>query len=701
MEKNIKNTLKNVQKYVKNFFLDEKSILPFVIIIIMTILLFHNTNIIVNTQKTTYESYKIANELIHYNILNYIYMFITFLVVSLLFIRFIFFINLIEKQVEREKIIRKIIEIMRSSISINAVRSEVVKEIGAFLKADRVFFADFDSVSLNFSVLKASEYKSSEKVKSFAGNEVAINQGLVEAMKKFPLNGKDLIFSDLDKYLQENNLSETNTGKIFRDMGCISTMGIHINYGDFFYGDIVVTFENKRKINEEDIDFIRTLAKQAGIALYQSEVYQKEKEMYERESLLRNIFETMRSSLDVNKIKNTIVNKISKVLNADRCFLIEYHKNNDAFTIDEHSEYRSSSEIKSLIGTNFNDPIFEGLINLYKANKEVIFSDVGQFINESNFEDTSITQYFIESDIKANYCIPIFNAGELLGVLCIQYTKDYHKLLQEDIDFLRIVAIQAGEAICQAKLYQKMQFQAERERINRSIIEILRSSIDKPIIKKLFVENIGKFFNADRVFFSEYDSTVKKYLPVDKNSEYLSSNNQKSFVGFDWSNPLISGYINPLLEKREIKITNLDEYIKKQSPVNKDTILRYVDFDVKSSYNFPVLYQSDIKGYFCVEFTSRNYELSDEDIKRIRSICVQAGIALYHSELYLRSQQYARLKESSVFEILEHIKEPTNNILDSSIALVQNEFERKLQIEYLDKIIYSCNLLLGLTNSIS
>lgn len=425
------------------------------------------------------------------------------------------------------------------------------------------------------------------------------------------------------------------------------------------------------------------------------------KQNIESERLLRKIFETMRSSLELDKIKNTIVNEVGIALNADRCFIWEYDKGKDLFIVDESSEYRASDGVKSLIGVNSKDQKIEWLTDLYKANNEVIFNNVIQFIKENNLEETPIEKYFKKYNIQASYNIPIFNSNELLGVLIVQYTKDYKTLNQESIDFIRIVAVQAGEAIYQAELYQKVQIQAERERISRNIIEILRSSIDKSIIKKLFVKNIGKFFNADRVFFSNYDPVKNTYLPVDENSEYLSSNDQKSLIGYDWSNKDIREQVQPLLEKREIKITNFDEYIKENPNISKGLTLRYIDLGVKSSYSFPVLHQNDIIGYFCIEFTDRVCDLSNEDINRIRNICTQAGIALYHAELYLQAQKCALSKESSISEISEQIKKPVKEILDLSGLLSKNELDRKAKIEYLNTIIYSCNQLLELTKNIS
>ncbi len=271
-------------------------------------------------------------------------------------------------------------------------------------------------------------------------------------------------------------------------------------------------------------------------------------------------------------------------------------------------------------------------------------------------------------------------------------------MLQSDLEFLKIIATQTGIAIYQAELYEKIKMQAERERISRNIIEILRNSIDKSTIKKLFVKNIGKFFNADRVFFSEYNSETKSYLPVDANSEYLSSDKEKSFIGVDWTN--MYSHLHPLLEKRELKIQDWGKYVSENPDKGDEFYALYGNANVKSSYSFPVLHQDKIMGYFCIEFTNRFYVLLEEDISRIRSICAQAGIALYHAELYLNAQKFSCSRSEIISEISEMIENPTNNILEVSKLLRENEFERSMQIEYLNNIINSCSELLDLTRDI-
>lgn len=658
--KNIKIIFTNIKKYLKDFFWNENSIFPFIIIVLMTSLLLYNNSMIVNNQKIAYESDKIANELRNSSedLTKYVRIFVA----------------TSDPKYEREY--WHVLNVRNGKEARADGRKiplqELMKKLG------------FTNIELK--KLRESQTNSDKLVKK----EIIA----MDAIKGIP----DI---NISKLIKSNESKRAFAIRIVNDESYQNDKTTIMNP----INDVIQLVDKRTQVKLMHYNILNYLYMFVAffivILLFARYIYliNKVKQYANSERLMRKIFETMRSSLDINKIKNTIVNEVGKALNANICALWRYDKVSNAFIMEEYSEYRSSNNIKSLVGNNSKNLKIDWLIDLYKIGQEVIFSNVKQFIKEKNLEGSFIEKYFKKYDIKANYNIPIFNSDELLGVLIVQYTKDYNTLSQEDLDFLRIIAVQAGEAIYQSGLYQELQLRAEREKINRTLIEILRSSMDKVIIKKLFVKNIGKFFNANRVFFSDYDPIKKIYLPIDENSEYLSGRDQKSFIGFDWSSPDVGELIKPLLEKREIKINNIDDYIKENLNINKELKVRHLDFDVKSSYNFPVLHQNDIMGYFCIEFTNRTFVLSEEDINRIRSICTQAGIALYHAELYLQAQQCALSKESSIQEVSEQIKKPVHEILDLSNLLSQKEFDHNAQIEYLNNIIYSCNLLLELTKT--
>lgn len=417
----------------------------------------------------------------------------------------------------------------------------------------------------------------------------------------------------------------------------------------------------------------------------------------ERERLYREIMEAVRSSLDINETKKQIVNMVGKTFGADRCFIVEYDKENNKFLPTEN-EYLSSDDIISYTGAK-SDEVVPNFVATFKNHKPLIINKKQIYIDgeKQDFqpEKEAIEKYCVYSALA----IPLFYGEDFLGALSVHYVKEMHEISEDEIALMNMIADQVAIAIHQAKLFKLTKVQAEREKISRNIIEILRSSMDQMTIKRLFVKNIGKYFNADRVFFSNYDPDNKIYLPVDENSEYLSSPEEKSFIGFDWAKAEVGEFIQPLLERRELKITTWDEYVNESRNQNIKAI--FEDAKVKSSYNFPVLYQQKMIGYFCIEFTHQITKLADEDINRIRSICTQAGIALYQAELYQKAQESDRIKGEFIANISSKFREPLTSIIGFSEKIPKTEIDCEKQAEQLETINKTSKKLLDFTNYIS
>lgn len=420
----------------------------------------------------------------------------------------------------------------------------------------------------------------------------------------------------------------------------------------------------------------------------------------EREHALRIIVDIIRSSLDIDEIKEKVVNEIGKYFNANRCFIYEF---GEAIKSGIYKEYVSSPKVKRMSEVDFEQPQFKYWRNFIlddNLESRIIIPDLNRYIIENNLIGTPMEEHIREFNIKTDIRMPIIYADELYGRLAIQYTEKNVNLEMQDIDFLKDLVAQVGIAIHQAKLYKFIQSQAEWEKINRNIVEILRRSIDKTMIKKLFVKNIWKLLGADIVYLSEYNSNKKMYMPIDKNSEYLSGYKEKSFENYDWTSSDAKEYIQPLLAKEELNIFYWDEYIKKNEK-SRGFINLFKEARIKSSYNLPIMYQQSIIGFLSINFTGNEKRLSEEDLQRLRDICTQAAVALYQAKLYLQAQQCVFSRESFRFQLAEEIKEPINKIIQSAKDLSEEEIEKELQIKYLENIIINCNELLELTQNIS
>lgn len=605
-----------------------------------------------------------------------------------------------KKLVERERLIETVISKAISTFDINQIK-QIVKEIGLITKADRCYFVEVDVNKMQGKPISYDgEYLASPDIKTITGYHFQAVD--VTKFVEMYLEKRDLIVFDYEALRKDKSNKYEGVNRYSELFSLKSGIGIPFIYMDKLIAVLCIEYVKEKVIpTEDELDFLRILGNQTGMAFSQIQLYQDTKRTAERERFLRKIVEAMRSSLDLGTIKQTIVTEAGRVMDTDRCFILSYDSEEDHFYIDKYSEYLSPNEEKTFINFDTNDLKAQWFIEHFKKNEEVDYYNIDDFIIQNNLQGKPVEGFIREYNVKSCYNTSIYYAGKLLGYLILHYTQDYRAMSEEDLSFLKVIANQAGIAIYQANLYKKTQEQAETEKFNRQILEILRNTLDKGTIKHLFVKSIGQHFKADRVFFSEYDDQNDMYLPVEKKSEYLSGPEQKSFVGYDWSDASVSEYIQPLLDKRELNIFCWDEYIKVNHK-SQDFISLFEDADVKSSYNFPVIYEGKIMGYFCIEFTKNECKkLSEEDIGRIRSMCSQAAIALYHAQLYLESQKASVCRAEYIEKLPEEIVKSVNIILDTTILLSKNQYERTIQIEYLNKIIQSCHKLLKLTETTS
>lgn len=546
-----------------------------------------------------------------------------------------------KKTAERESSLRKIFEAMRSSLDSNIIKSTIVNELGKVLDVNTCSIVAYDSKDDYFYVDEYSEYLSNPGEKSLvnADEKDPKFKWFVDAFR----NNIEVSFSNVEEFIVENKLQGTPEEDFLREYNIKSAYDIPIYYANSLLGYIYLGYtKNHKKLNESDLDFLRNLATQAGVAIYQANLYKKMQLQAEKEKLLADMITKAISTLDINEIRK-IVKDIGIMMKADRCYFVEINQEEkEGKLIDFDDEYLSSPEIKSAVGYEF--PVYD-VEKFFKSAKVTASAfDFEKSAKELSENFPLIKKYGEVFSVRSGIGVPFMYMNKFKGVLSIEYTKENIQPSEEELNFLSILGNQIGMAINQIQLYQNTTKTAEREKFGRNIIEILRNATDKSTIKHLFVKNIGKYFNADRVFFSDFDSETNLYLPVDKDSEYLSNSEEKSFVDYDWSNETLSEYIQPLIEKRELKISCWDEYIKEKA-MSESFIARFEGANVKSSYNFPVLYQQRIMGYFCIEFTRQVFKLSDEDIINIRSICMQAGIALHQAELFLKMQNHSQKQD--------------------------------------------------------
>ncbi len=91
------------------------------------------------------------------------------------------------------------------------------------------------------------------------------------------LDEKEIIFTDLENYAKEHKLEDTEIFKNLKAAKINSSYKIPIFYDNEIKGYFCIDFnETNIKISPVELNFMRTLADQLGIAISQTELYEKE-----------------------------------------------------------------------------------------------------------------------------------------------------------------------------------------------------------------------------------------------------------------------------------------------------------------------------------------------------------------------------------------------------------------------------------------
>ena len=225
-----------------------------------------------------------------------------------------------------------------------------------------------------------------------------------------------------------------------------------------------------------------TEKKEAELVLKQNQ--QELIKAHKRETLLRKIITTVRSTLDVNEITNNIVTEVGKAFDADRCYIREQDKRTGQYQPpNKYAEYLSSENVKSLVGLEPNQKALEFLAGIVIKEGRNIIEDTERFISDNNLQNTDVEKFFTELDTKSNYafCVSVNKNTNIL--LMLHYTRKKVKFTPEQYEFFQSIADQIGIALNQAEQYQAIKKQLEKERLLRSDNSIL--------VNKNLADNIG------------------------------------------------------------------------------------------------------------------------------------------------------------------------------------------------------------------
>ncbi|MDD3013427.1 MAG: GAF domain-containing sensor histidine kinase [Candidatus Gastranaerophilales bacterium] len=597
--------------------------------------------------------------------------------------------SITKKQAERERILRETIEVLRSTLNTEEIKKHFVEIISRYFNSDRCLFDDYNKETNEFFPFRIERLKSPE-IKSFVG--INLENEFPEFVAKLK-KGKKIIIKDVEKTYLRKKTNRYKALKTLHDNGVKSDYGLSVKYKGELYGILIIHFTTKKRIlNHDELSFLKVLKNQVGIALYQAELYSTTKKQVQREELLRKISNSIHNSLEIHEVKESIVNEVGKVFNADRCFIRIY--NSDNIFID--SEYLSSLAVKSVKNYNFSEDFNKFVMTRLSKNNALIFPDTKQALDDPCL-NINFKKFIKDLNTKSNYGLPIFNKDKLIGVFVVQYTKEETQLNDDDIELIRMITEQAGIAINQAELYQATKKQAEKEALLREIVDSIRSSLSVSKTLETISKEVTKLFNVERTLIIKYPDQ-NNFEDWELLYEYKAKKAVKGFKDVKLSKK-IGTYWGELMfsHKSGMAISNLFEF---DAP---DFWHEYYNIiGAKSILAVPIKENGNFWGTIGLIKYDYFREWKDEEKNLLEAISGHIYIAVKQAELFTQVKQATKLKSEFIANMSHEIRTPLNAIIGFSDMLQTGNYGNlsDKQKQYLGNITNSGKHLLSLINDL-
>ena len=353
---------------------------------------------------------------------------------------------------EKKNIVAEIALRIRQSLDLNMILERAVTEVRDFLHTDRVviyrFEPDWSGVIVVESLKDSNQSIFGSKIKDPCFTSEHINryrQGRVNVVENVATAKLTPCYAE-----------------VLSAYGVKANLVLPIVANQQVWGLLIAHHcDTPRRWLKPEIELLKQLTIQLGIAVQQAELYERvqslndylEQKVKQRtaklqnsvkfETLIRRVTEKVRDSLDEPQILQTVTEQLGKNLNIDRCKIELYNGDRSTATI----AYEYAVELPNCQGVVRRMADFPQLYH--------------QLLQKQSLQFVEKVPELSPIDNQATRLVcPIFDDGGVLGNLWLLRPKEEY-FERDEITLVQQVASQCAIAIRQARLYQQSQTQIE------------------------------------------------------------------------------------------------------------------------------------------------------------------------------------------------------------------------------------------------
>jgi transcriptional regulator with GAF, ATPase, and Fis domain len=219
-----------------------------------------------------------------------------------------------------------------------------------------------------------------------------------------------------------------------------------------------------------------------------------------REGIISRLARDLPTNIDLERFLNVIVSEIGRMMNVDRCDLLQLGQGTD---LRISHEWRASEDIPPSEGTTI--PIDAArLSEHFDLTKPIRVNDI------SKAKDPTVRFFGNALGTRSLLVIPIMLNGKTFGLLGLHEVNAPRVWLDEEVEFLQSIAREIATGYQYTRLYVNQEQETRRTNALLEIANILNSHSDFGEVSAKVLERAIELVGADYGALGVLDATGKK-----------------------------------------------------------------------------------------------------------------------------------------------------------------------------------------------
>ena len=237
------------------------------------------------------------------------------------------------------------------------------------------------------------------------------------------------------------------------------------------------------------------------LAASQSLSLERKIKMHEaREGIIDRLARDLPTNIDLERFQNVIVSELGRMLEADRCDLLQL---NDGKELTISHEWRRNEKIPSSKGTKI--PVdAKRLSEQFDLTKPIRINDT------SKTKDATLRFFAKALETHSLLILPIILSGNVLGLIGLHDTNAPRQWLDEEVAFLESIARQLAIGFQYTNLYVAQEQETRRTNALLEIANTLNSHSDFKEVSARVLEKAIALVGADYGALGVLDQTARK-----------------------------------------------------------------------------------------------------------------------------------------------------------------------------------------------